>query len=186
MKRRLFNIAALLSLMLFVATAALWVRSYWAADEIERFDERLLADGTGRQSTTAFYSSRGYVAWTEYRYIRPSEFFSGIARTTWSHQSGESKWLGKTGNWIDRRGFGYGGESRAFVSGTITQWRYAWVPNWFLLLLTGLLPTIRFIHRWRSRRFGPGMCPKCGYDLRATPDLCPECGSIFHSIPPTK
>ncbi len=29
--------------------------------------------------------------------------------------------------------------------------------------------------RWRTR---PGMCPRCGYDLRATPGNCPECGTV--------
>ncbi|MDB5328933.1 MAG: hypothetical protein JWP03_84, partial [Phycisphaerales bacterium] len=35
------------------------------------------------------------------------------------------------------------------------------------------------IRRWRrQRRYTKGLCPACGYDLRATPGRCPECGTV--------
>lgn len=47
------------------------------------------------------------------------------------------------------------------------------VPFWFLLLGAGVGGAL-----WRRKRFGPGLCAACGYDLRATPGRCPECGAI--------
>ncbi len=51
-------------------------------------------------------------------------------------------------------------------------------PYW-LLMLVGLVPPLVWL-RGRARvklRRRRGLCPKCGYDLRASPQCCPECGS---------
>jgi hypothetical protein len=54
-------------------------------------------------------------------------------------------------------------------------------PFWLIVLASGLMPAsglVIAIKRKRElrRRSRVGLCPKCGYDLRATPRRCPECG----------
>jgi hypothetical protein len=52
------------------------------------------------------------------------------------------------------------------------------VPFWLLEAITLAPIGVALAMRLRSqRRPRVGMCPTCGYDLRATPDCCPECGT---------
>ena len=52
------------------------------------------------------------------------------------------------------------------------------LPYWALLLLSAAAPVARGVVWYRGRRRRRvGLCPSCGYDLRATPDRCPECGT---------
>ena len=38
----------------------------------------------------------------------------------------------------------------------------------------------------RAKRQEIGLCPECGYDLRATPNRCPECGQAPVQLPSPK
>jgi hypothetical protein len=77
------------------------------------------------------------------------------------------------------------------------EWKYLrWLPHverhqeiWGLSIplylgFTGslVLPTAWLVRRMKQRsRHIKGLCPKCGYDLRATPGCCPECGTAVES-----
>jgi hypothetical protein len=56
------------------------------------------------------------------------------------------------------------------------------IPHWSLAVVFAILPAFQFRAILRSQhRHRQGLCPRCGYDLRATPERCPECGTSAHA-----
>jgi hypothetical protein len=52
------------------------------------------------------------------------------------------------------------------------------MPMWFVTGVFALPMAVQLLLFLRRNRVREGMCPVCGYDLRATPDRCPECGNV--------
>jgi hypothetical protein len=68
----------------------------------------------------------------------------------------------------------FGGYLGGGVRGT--QWAVHF-PHWALIPVGTVAPLVWFVKTGRRRRRSrAGLCPHCGYDLRATPGRCPECG----------
>jgi hypothetical protein len=57
---------------------------------------------------------------------------------------------------------------------------YVAMSAWYLIPPALLIATFCILRARRIAIPAPGLCPQCGYDLRATPDKCPECGCIVY------
>jgi hypothetical protein len=77
------------------------------------------------------------------------------------------------GNWL----FLFGAYDVIAASGETSHHLYVHSGGLPLVVPT-LLPTLWLLRRRRvRRRIRRGLCPACGYDVRASPGRCPECGS---------
>jgi hypothetical protein len=166
-KRRLLTLAAAVSLVLCIATVALWVRSYFHWDGLQRTDKETLSSVLAFRGGMAVTLVRGQVN----QLNRGWEFHSMV---DWERM------IERAPNKVELPGL-----SIAFRPRTkrppYPNYRYLVfvVAYWLPFLLTAALPLIRLFVHFRQSSRGENRCPTCGYDLRATPDRCPECGAVL-------
>ena len=189
MVRRIFTIASAVSLLLCVVTAVLWVRSYSGFDSLVYTDDRHLENarrcelfsnagligacsftydgGMGHFPGEPLVESEPGRRWSFMRSpVKPYDFVLGLVR---ARQEGEYF-------------LGFGGYCDPHPDATAI----AFIPDWFLVLVTLVLPGWQIWIVFRSdRRLKLRRCLSCGYDLRATPDRCPECGHVPDSTKAT-
>lgn len=163
--RIIVNVFTVLSLLMCVATAGLWVRSYWVVDLVEHCNGKTL----NGQWITSVYGKLYFGAMHESGGIR-GYFLHGDGLSYGAFSQSHRP----TGMGQHFLGFLIDSEMKSspdyhFAFGT---------PYYYLVVLAAAVPGIRGIRSLRQRyQNTPGFCTSCGYDLRATPVRCPECGT---------
>jgi hypothetical protein len=193
MKRHVLNLLTALSLVLCVAACVLWARSHGGSEHVEVGRRRVSrerevcswraswASAAGGASLTLVRSTRNYteeVAWwvlaTELgRPLRVSyRRDDSAAYPDWSGSPGRRRWAGfGLGSSVTGTPAGMRGRYSEAACGVV-------VPYWAVCAMPAVVPAVRLAHTLRRRRRRSlGLCPSCGYNLRATPDRCPECGT---------
>jgi hypothetical protein len=169
MKRRLLNLATVLSMLAFAAALALWVRSYMVRDARGLTAGRHSVWATSRLGTIElkwlrWNTSKGFAWQVVTAPANPAspEEFTGDALERWNERTVPP------GSRVYRTTTGLGPPRVGVV-----------FPDWVLLIVAALLPVARAVSFGRRYwRRVDGLCSHCGYDLRATPEQCPECGTV--------
>jgi hypothetical protein len=163
LRRRLLGVLAVVSLVLCGITLVAWVRSYW------NYDELASPERNGRSYQIA--SERGEVQFSVVRSLTPTTDLGWAFTTAHLSQATGSPWG-------QRPVYGFRtGRMSLVVNGVPSAdgW-FIVVSDWLLVLITAVLPALWIRQLWAHLpRYRVGLCPACGYDLRATPGRCPEC-----------
>ena len=171
MPRRLLNLLSALSLLLCAAVVAMWVRSHWVGDRLSRqADGRAHAVYSGRGGFGVSCLTNGQpprgLRWQ--RVNAPDYPFTATSPPTPAERLGFQSYKGAVR---------FGGLDRPPM-----PFRNVVVPYW-AVSVAAAAPSVAIMaltarRRRRERRLSGGLCPSCGYDLRASPNQCPECGSL--------
>jgi hypothetical protein len=212
MKRRLINIAAATSLLLCLLTVVVGVRSF-SAEDLFTWKSTHPAGKQVEKREWQFAWNRGLAALARTRAVTPYEDaedagrFASIFPARFDHTSAPPvPWRMLDNSVWGRLGFSHVSDVRESPARPATRPRVRheirpagpttheqWVlivPLWPFLLATAVPATGWLVasrrRRRRERRAKLGLCPTCGYDLRATPGRCPECGTMSAVSVPTR
>jgi hypothetical protein len=165
----IFTLASALSLLLCLATAVLWVRSYSICDLFlwHGYNRSAFMETGGGQFRVEYTRMVGDDSWRshgggfEHRTDKADGRLQDGMRMPgeWQYLKGYDFWLVTGERWWD--------------------YHYAiFAPAWFFTGALILLPAIRFQRLPRKRPPAVGLCPTCRYNLTGnTSGVCPECGT---------
>jgi hypothetical protein len=183
MQRKLFNVLAVVSLLLCVATVAFWIRGQWQCDQVNWFSDNYCANFSSANSVIVMMIGPNYRG----PYAMPPigngwRYMHYPAQTSGQEVVRCQIPLAKYHRW-GWLGFAYDPNSLVTYNGPPKSIYYSsdriYFPHWSLAAISAILPATWYLRSRRERaRRRIGHCVKCGYDLRATPEQCPECGTL--------
>src|SRR5438067_12482089 len=163
MRQRWFSMFSVGSVAVCALLAGSWIYSYWWTDDLWYVRG---ADSWG------IGQSGGELYFMNYRKARsPSEHGFGALH------EGRQKRPYAFYNWV--LGFAFRWDNRA----SRTSYRGVAIPIWAVEVTAAIIASWMVRSARRNRRLSmPGICSKCGYDLRATAERCPECGTELKMV----
>jgi len=181
MKRHLLNAVTCLSSLLLGATMVLWLRSHRHAGgdtiEVHRGAHRVAVSSCDGCLAVAYARAPDLAgkAFSEVQWEVPTSRFPPAPSDGLMADMGFRRGTCSVGRPLPVLGnLRYLG--RMYTSSVPAH--YVQLPWWPIVLLTMILPTAQLARAARRRRRARrGLCPECGYDLRASPGRCPECGA---------
>ena len=168
--RWLFTLCAAVSLLLCVAVCVLWVRSYYACDAVWMESPSRIVSIQSSLGKAGFYGVASTVAdlaepgppVVKWQSFETADLVDTFISATMSHSWGDFSWT-------------YGGIGTKHYQNVL-------IPYWCVAAAAAAAALLLFRGAWahnlRYGRMCRGLCPQCGYDLRAAPGRCPECGAV--------
>jgi hypothetical protein len=167
--RRLFTFPSTASLLICVAVCVVWVRSYFM---IERVGRHHYTPGIDSEA----HDVKLMVTWgiaVLYEADDPGCHFSDVCWEWERWPASPRQLVGHQPPILRAIGIGW---TRQHTVLTGSTYRDVQVRLALPASVSALAAVLFAGRRWRATRSTPGLCPACGYDLRASPERCPECG----------
>jgi hypothetical protein len=176
-RQRLFNLLAAVSLVVCLGTVALWVSSYSAKESIEYTGAggiycEFESFGPGVIQVLIVHGAPPPIGLRIFPRVSHAQVYSFFPAQVFL-MDGIMTAHGAITNWFT--------PSAKLISSVHVPYRSIAVSDLHVVIFLLLLISAFLMAGRRTRTRHAGICPTCGYDLRATPGRCPECGAANNS-----